>query len=277
MAIRIQHGDIGDVISLAEEAGQAQQTRRKEAAAQRAHEAALRFASDLQRQKNTIRMAEITVQAKQQAEERRMLFEFEKIDIRAQNTFQMEEMSRARKVEAGDIKEAKRVGEYEALRESIEKNETISPSEKNRFLANAEARFHMGPGAPQIAIERQRPQTMLDMLREQQEEAVKEEPVRLTPEGWRAAGQRGNAIMIEKSTGNIAEIPFDEVKDLEATGDYIVAPSPIKKRGAMDTGRGQGSWGSWVSEKELKEGLAKRKAKRDEGWEEIKKRGIFFF
>lgn len=219
MAFKIKHGDPGAIAELGILAGKAQKRQREEA---QAFEVAMRI-QDIQ---SRIKVARFDAQLRAEAQKRDMAFELQKIQINKQNTFAMQEELRIQKMQAESDKQAQKEREYEALLKSIDDDDRVSEEQKARFRLNVEAKFRMGPSAPQIAA----PRAGTDLISQLRAAgAVPEETpsYTATPEEWLQAAAEGKVIVRDKKTGELEAMTHDKLQYPLTMGDVEIIESPL--------------------------------------------------
>lgn len=181
MAFKFQHGDVIQAVELGRAAGAGERRRRKEAEA-------LRFAEQLQNQRNAIRMAELRIEAQFQRDVRSQEFELEKVNIQNQNNFMMREKLRMDKIQLEAIKEEKRQAGLEMMIQATEEQRDagfLSEAEAGRHILNLRAKHEMGPSGPTIGLAEMTPiqearegreAGRYEMAQERHEAAMIEEP-----------------------------------------------------------------------------------------------------
>lgn len=148
MGIRVQHGDMSGLARSAERAAQAK-------IATRMQEQTLRYAAQIQSQKNAIRMVEVRMEAQFQSDVRQQEFELNKINIRQQNDFMKAEDIRVQRMQAGEdnrmreeqmvqAKQMQKQSEYDLRIKAIGDSEVLSDSEKDRAKFNEYNKFQGG-------------------------------------------------------------------------------------------------------------------------------------
>lgn len=213
MAFRFQHGKVADVAQLGALAGQAEKAKRQS-------EQALRFAMQVQAQRNQIRLAEMRMEAQFQSQLRGEAFEIEKINIRNQHDFDFQEQKRLNEMGMQHMQDMKKKAGYDATLEAINTSERLSEDEKERARINLSSKHNMGSSVIS-ATSRPEDQIMNMLNKQMTDQPTEDKTIGMSVlEAQKSATQAGKVLMIDKNTGQHGVVERDEVEGYLSAGTH---------------------------------------------------------
>lgn len=211
MAFRFQHGNVADVAALGAAAGRAEK-------AKRLHEQAMRFAMQVQAQKNAMVLAEKKMEFQLQATLQDQAFRANMQNVKNQHDFEFAEQKRMDELGMDHMKEIKRkAGLDNMIQATQDKMDSglLSREEGERHVLNLTAKYEMGPGAPML---RSQPKddsvlSLLDRGRDPGDESPEITKEKRLLEHQKAAEAEGKVVMVNIATGAYEKVPRDEVEE----------------------------------------------------------------